>query len=61
MIWGRPGEPGPAIGVWRMALALVTAAFLGGALGLVWQSVSPGEDSADDAAAAESDNAESQG
>lgn len=31
---------GPKFGVFAMLLALVIAAFLGGALGLVWQSAS---------------------
>lgn len=31
---------GARFGVWVMLLALVVAAFLGGALGLVWQSAS---------------------
>ncbi|MCL6251414.1 hypothetical protein M3P36_10230 [Altererythrobacter sp. KTW20L] len=41
---GRSDGPEPVFGVWRMALALALAAFLGGALGLVWQSAGFGED-----------------
>lgn len=37
MVIGRSDETRPVFGVWRMALALVLAAFLGGALGLAWQ------------------------
>lgn len=45
----RSDDPVPVFGVWRMAAALVFAAFLGGALGLVWQSAGLGGD--DDAPA----------
>jgi len=38
---GRPNEP---IGVIWMALALVAAAFLGGALGLLWHWSGLGDD-----------------
>ncbi|MFC3100492.1 hypothetical protein [Altererythrobacter lauratis] len=38
MIIGRSEETRPIFGVWRMALALVLAAFLGAALGLAWQN-----------------------
>lgn len=38
MVLGRSEGPEPVFGVWRMALALAMAAFLGGALGLIWQS-----------------------
>lgn len=38
----RSDDPQPVFGVWRMAAALVLAAFLGGALGLVWQSAGLG-------------------
>ena len=38
----RSDDPVPVFGVWRMAAALVFAAFLGGALGLVWQSAGLG-------------------
>jgi hypothetical protein len=44
MVLGRSDGPEPVFGVWRMALALALAAFLGGALGLVWQSAGFGED-----------------
>jgi hypothetical protein len=40
----RSDDPVPVFGVWRMAAALVVAAFLGGALGLVWQSAGLGGD-----------------
>jgi hypothetical protein len=48
MVLRRQGEPGPQIGVWRMALALVVAAFLGGAAGLIWQSAGFGDDAEED-------------
>lgn len=44
MVLGAPGRPREKLGVMRMALALVLAAFLGAALGLVWQSSSFFED-----------------
>jgi hypothetical protein len=37
-------------GVWRMALALALAAFLGGAVGLVWQSAGFDDDEGQDEA-----------
>jgi hypothetical protein len=40
----RADDPVPVFGVWRMAAALAVAAFLGGALGLVWQSAGLGGD-----------------
>ncbi len=40
----RSDDPVPVFGVWRMAAALAVAAFLGGALGLVWQSAGLGGD-----------------
>lgn len=46
------------IGVWRMAAALVVAAFLGGALGLVWQSAGFGEDDETEAAAEQTEAVE---
>ena len=52
----RSDDPVPVFGVWRMAAALVFAAFLGGALGLVWQSAGlGGDDDAADEAAVEAD------
>lgn len=39
----------PRLGVRWMALALVIAAFLGGGLGLVWQSAGFGDDEAEQA------------
>ncbi len=47
MVLGRQEEPGPQIGVGRMALALVVAAFLGGAVGLIWQSAGFGDEAQD--------------
>ena len=44
MVLGRPDGPKPVFGVWRMALALAGAAFLGGALGLIWQSAGFGDE-----------------
>lgn len=46
MVIGRSDETRPVFGVWRMALALVLAAFLGGALGLAWQRFGTGEEDA---------------
>lgn len=43
MVAGYDGG-GPKFGVFTMLLALVIAAFLGGALGLVWQSANPFDD-----------------
>ena len=56
MLRERTAEQKPIIGVWRMAAALVVAAFLGGALGLILQSAGFGED--DDPEAAAVDQAE---
>lgn len=56
MLRERTGEQKPIIGVWRMAAALVLAAFLGGALGLILQSAGFGED--DDAEVAAADQTE---
>ncbi|MES2699959.1 MAG: hypothetical protein V4647_10145 [Pseudomonadota bacterium] len=50
MEWSGTETRKPRLGVWRMALALVLAAFLGGALGLIWQSTGLGD--ADEAASA---------
>jgi len=47
MVLRRADGPKPVFGVWRMAAALALAAFLGGALGLVWQSADFGEDDED--------------
>ena len=60
MLRERTGEQRPIIGVWRMAVALVVAAFLGGALGLVWQSAGFDEDDTakTDAAAAQTEAVE---
>jgi hypothetical protein len=58
MAMKRSDDPVPVFGVWRMAAALVFAAFLGGALGLVWQSAGLGGDvdaAAETVAAAEAD------
>jgi hypothetical protein len=49
MSLGQPGRRNEPLYVVPMALALVLAAFLGAALGLVWESVGFG---GDDAAAA---------
>jgi hypothetical protein len=43
MEWSGTEVRKPRLGVWRMALALVLAAFLGGALGLIWQSTGLGD------------------
>ncbi len=40
MLFGLRQQEKRSLGVLRMALALVIAAFLGGALGLIWQSAS---------------------
>ncbi|TIX51079.1 hypothetical protein [Alteraurantiacibacter aquimixticola] len=50
MGFGPADRDRPRIGALRMALALIVAAFLGGALGLVWQSTNlslGGEDEED--------------
>lgn len=53
------GDSGrPRIGVMRMLFALVLAAFLGGALGLVWQSTSFFEDDEEQVLAVDEDTAE---
>lgn len=52
MVLRRHREPRPEIGVLRMAAALMLAAFLGGALGLIWQSAGFGEDEPEEEAAA---------
>jgi len=46
MMLGRSGRRREPLHVWIMALALVLAAFLGAALGLVWQSSGFGNDEA---------------
>ncbi|MFC3099104.1 hypothetical protein [Alteraurantiacibacter palmitatis] len=46
MIIGRSEETRPIFGVWRMALALVLAAFLGAALGLAWQNFGAADEEA---------------
>lgn len=51
-----PGGGPESLRVIRMALALVLAAFLGGALGLVWQALQ-GDDAATEVAAAGSEPA----
>lgn len=51
MEWSGTETRKPRLGVWRMALALVLAAFLGGALGLIWQSTGLGDDAETDSAA----------
>ena len=43
----EPVRTRPPLGVFRMALALVIAAFLGAALGLVWQSSGLGDPDGD--------------
>jgi hypothetical protein len=44
MALGHPGRHNEPLHVVPMALALVLAAFLGGALGLVWQSAGFGDE-----------------
>ncbi|HEY6814867.1 MAG TPA: hypothetical protein VI168_04940 [Croceibacterium sp.] len=44
MALGHSGRPNEPLYVVPMALALVLAAFLGAALGLVWQSAGFGEE-----------------
>jgi hypothetical protein len=44
MEWSGTEPRKPRLGVWRMALALAVAAFMGGALGLIWQSTGLGDD-----------------
>ena len=51
MEWSGQEQGKPRLGVRRMALALVLAAFLGGALGLVWHSSGLGGDEPADSAA----------
>lgn len=51
MEWSGTEPRKARLGVGRMALALVVAAFLGGALGLIWQSTGLGDDAAADGAA----------
>ena len=51
MALGPPGRRNEPLHVGIMALALVLAAFLGAALGLVWQSAGFGEDAEAEAAA----------
>lgn len=55
MALGTPGRRSEPLHVGWMALALVLAAFLGAALGLVWQSVGFGADEQADAPAAASE------
>lgn len=43
MLLGPPSRRSAPLGVMRMALALVAAAFLGAAIGLVWQDSGLGE------------------
>ncbi len=50
MALGQPGRRNEPLHVVPMALALVLAAFLGGAVGLVWQSAGFGEDDEPEAA-----------
>ncbi len=52
MEWSGTEARKPKLGVWRMALALVLAAFLGGALGLIWQNTGLGGDEEANSAAA---------
>ena len=47
MALGPPGRRNEPLYVMPMALALVLAAFLGAALGLVWQSAGFGSDEAE--------------
>jgi hypothetical protein len=49
MEWSGTETGKPRLGVRWMALALIVAAFLGGGLGLVWQSAGFGDDEADSA------------
>ncbi|MEO5707110.1 MAG: hypothetical protein ABIT10_00785 [Alteraurantiacibacter sp.] len=53
MEWSGTEIRKPRLGVGRMALALVLAAFLGGALGLIWQSTGLGDDNQAESAASE--------
>ncbi len=56
MEWSGGEVRKPRLGIGRMALALVVAAFLGGALGLLWHSADSAEGkSADSAQATEGD------
>jgi hypothetical protein len=52
MEWNDQDQGKPRLGVGRMALALVIAAFLGGVLGLVWHSSGLFGGDADDPVAA---------
>jgi hypothetical protein len=58
MLREHTGDKPPTIGVWRMVAALVAAAFLGGALGLIWQSAGFGEDEEAAVAATQADAVE---
>lgn len=49
MEWSGAETGKPRLGVRWMALALIVAAFLGGGLGLVWQSAGFGDDEAEQA------------
>lgn len=51
MALGSPGRPEIRLNVLAMAGALVFAAFLGAALGLVWQSTGLGDEGQDAASA----------
>ena len=51
LVEGPPGKP--PLGIGWMALALVLAAFLGAAMGLVWQSTGLGEADPDEEEAAD--------
>jgi ferric-dicitrate binding protein FerR (iron transport regulator) len=53
MSLGTPRRPAEPLRVLAMAAALAFAAFAGGALGLVWQSVGLGSDQADRATKAD--------
>ena len=54
MALGSPGRRPEPLHVIPMALALVLAAFLGGALGLVWQAAGFGGDEPEKAVAGDS-------
>jgi len=51
MSLGTPGRNNDPLHVGAMALALVLAAILGAALGLIWQSAGFGDDGESEAAA----------
>jgi len=53
MEWSGQEQSKPRLGVGRMVLALVIAAFLGGALGLLWHGLFSGQNEQADSAAAE--------